>query len=127
MKWGTIALASESKNKGSVQKIVLVSFRFSNIGIFRWNRPIKMVKDMLKKYGFQTYLYIKVFGKDELWAITSLAENSQFESLEKEPLVAYVAALENSLPLDLVAVDKIVEEQLPVAYLVLRKKDKSVS
>ena len=120
-------LASASRNEGSVQKIVLVSFRFSNIGIFKWNRPIKMVKDLLKKYGFKTYLYIKVFGKDELWAITSLAENSQFESLEKEPLVAYAASLENSLPLDLVAVDKIVGEQLPVAYLVFRKKDKSVS
>ena len=146
-------MTKDSKNTDSAQKIVLVSFRFSNIGIFKWNRPIKMVKDLLKtvdnleraiahaqqspdgdlqslllkKYGFKTYLYIKVFGKDELWAITSLAENSQFESLEKEPLVAYAASLENSLPLDLVAVDKIVEEQLPVAYLVFRKKDKSVS
>jgi hypothetical protein len=120
-------MASTSEKEEFVQKIVLVSFRFSNIGIFDWNRPIAMVKEILKKAGFETYLYIKVFGEDELWAITSLAETSKFENLESEPLVAYAASLEHSLPLDLVAVDKIVEEQLPVGYLFFRKKDESAS
>jgi hypothetical protein len=120
-------MTSKPGQEGFFSKIVLVSFSFSNIGIFSWDRPIAMLKDILKKYKFKTYLYIKVFGKDELWAIASLAEGSKFESLESEPLVAYVASLVNSLPLDLMAVDKIVEEQLPVGYLFFRKKDKSIS
>ena len=120
-------MASVPKRKGSVQRIGLVSFRFSNIGIFSWNRPLSMAKELMNKFKFKTYVYIKVFGKDELWAITSLTKTSKFESLEKEPLVAYVAYLENSLPLDLMVIDKIVEEQLPVGYLFLRKKSESVS
>lgn len=119
---------SAASNTGvSAQKIGLVSFRFSNIGIFSWDRPIPKSKEILEKNGFKTYLYIKVFGDDELWAIVSLEETSKLESLETEPIVAYVASLEKSLPLDLEAVDKIVREQLPVGYLFFRKKDKPVS
>ena len=118
-------MVSLSQNVDFVQKIVLVSFRFSNIGIFRWDRPIPMLKEILKTYGFKTYLYIKVFGKDELWAIASLTENSKFESLKKERLVAYAASLEKSLPLDLMAIDKIVEGQFPVGYLFFKRKNKS--
>jgi hypothetical protein len=120
-------MVSLSQNVDFVQKIVLVSFRFSNIGIFRWDRPIPMLKEILKTYGFKTYLYIKVFGKDELWAIASLTENSKFESLKKERLVAYAASLEKSLPLDLMAIDKIVEGQFPVGYLFFKRKNKSIS
>ncbi len=120
-------MESLSKRKRSFKRIGLVSFRFSNIGIFSWNRPLKMVKQLLEKNKFKNYVYIKVFGKDELWAISSVTRTSNFESLEKEPLVAYVAYLETSLPLDLIAVDKIVEEQLPVGYLFFRKKGESVS
>jgi len=120
-------MGAVSKRKGSIQRIGLVSFKFSNIGIFSWKRPLTMAKELLKKHRFKIYLFIKVFGKDELWAITSLTNTSKFESLEKEPLVAYVASLENSLPLDLIAVDKIVEEQLPVGYLFFRKKGESIS
>jgi hypothetical protein len=123
----TKTMASTSQKEDFVQKIVLVSFRFSNIGIFSWDRPISMLKELLKKYGFKTYVYIKVFGKDELWAIASLTENSKFESLKRERLVAYAASLEKSLPLDLMAIDKIVEGQFPVGYLFFRKKNKSMS
>jgi hypothetical protein len=121
------AMAATSKEVAAVQKIVLVSFSFSNVGIFRWDRPISMIKEILEKNGFKTYLYIKVFGVDEMWAITSTEETGNFGSLEQEPIVAYVAWLEKSLPLDLVAVDKIVREQLPVGYLFFRKKGKSIS
>ena len=120
-------MVSIPQNEDFAQKIVLVSFRFSNIGIFSWDRPIPMLKEILKKYGFKTYLYIKVFGRDELWAIASLAENSKFESLKRERLVAYAASLEKSLPLDLMAIDKIVEGQFPVGYLFFKKKNKSSS
>ena len=120
-------MATASKEAVPAQKIGLVSFRFSNIGIFSWNRPITKIKAILEKNGFKTYLYIKVFGDDELWAITSLEETSKFEKLEIEPIVAYVASLENSLPLDLEAVDKIVREQLPVGYLFFRKKERPIS
>ena len=120
-------MASISQKEEFVQKIVLVSFRFSNIGIFSWDRPIPMLKEILKKYGLKTYLYIKVFGKDELWAIASLTDNSKFETLKKERLVAYAASLEKSLPLDLMAIDKIVEGQFPVGYLFFRKRNKSIS
>jgi glycerophosphoryl diester phosphodiesterase len=116
-----------SKKVAVVQRIVLVSFRFSNIGMFGWDRPIPMVKEVLEKYGFKIYLYIKVFGEDELWAITSLEETFKFENLMKEPFVAYAASLENSLPLDLITIDSIIREQLPVGYLFFRKKGKSIS
>lgn len=122
-----MTMATASKKTVPVQKIGLVSFRFSNIGIFKWDRPIPKIKAILEKNGFKTYLYIKVFGDDELWAITSLEETSKFEKLEIEPIVAYVASLENSLPLDLEAVDKIVREQLPVGYLFFRKKERPIS
>jgi hypothetical protein len=120
-------MAATSKDTAPVQKIGLVSFRFSNIGIFSWNRPISKIREILEKCGFQIYLYIKVFGEDELWAITSFEGTGKIESLETEPIVAYGASLENSLPLDLEAVDKIVREQLPVGYLFFRKKDKPIS
>lgn len=120
-------MAVSSKEPPNNQKIGLVSFKFSNIGIFSWNRPLSMIKRILEKYGFNIYLYIKVFGEDELWAITSFEKTGKFESLEKEPIIAYTASLENSLPLDLIAVDKIVREQLPVAYLFFRKKDETIS
>lgn len=120
-------MATTFKEAANNQKIGLVSFRFSNIGIFSWNRPLSMIKKILEKHGFKTYLYIKVFGEDELWAITSFEETGEFESLEKEPIVAYTASLENSLPLDLIVVDKIVREQLPVGYLFFRKKDEALS
>jgi hypothetical protein len=120
-------MVSIPQNEDFAQKIVLVSFRFSNVGIFIWDRPISMLKEILKKYGFKTYLYIKIFGRDELWAIASLAENSKFESLKRERLVAYAASLEKSLPLDLMAIDKIVEGQFPVGYLFFKKKNKSIA
>ena len=120
-------MATTSKKAAVAQKIVLVSFKFSNIGIFGWDRPIPKIKEVLKKYGFKIYLYIKVFGEDEVWAITSLEETANFERLVKEPFVAYVASLENSLPLDLEVVDKIVREQLPVGYLFFRKKERPIS
>jgi hypothetical protein len=120
-------MAATSKQAAAVQKIVLVSFRFSNIEIFSWERPISMIRKVLEKYGFKIYLYIKVFGEDELWAITSLEEAVKCESLVKEPVVAYAASLENSLPLDLMIVDAIIKEQLPVGYLFFEKRDKSVS
>ena len=120
-------MATALKEAAATQKIGLVSFRFSNVGIFKWNRPLSTIKKLLEKHGFKIYLYIKVFGEDELWAITSFEETGKLESLEKEPIIAYTASLENSLPLDLIAVDKIVREQLPVAYLFFRKKDESIS
>jgi hypothetical protein len=120
-------LAAVSKNMAPVQKIGLVSFKFSNIGILSWNRPISKIRGILEKYGFKTYLYIKVFGGDELWAITSFEGTGKTEILETEPIVAYAASLENSLPLELVTVDKIVREQLPVGYIFFRKKDKAIS
>jgi len=116
-----------SKKVAVSQRVVLVSFRFSNIEMFDWDRPIPMIKKVLEKYGFKIYLYIKVFGEDELWAITSLEETAKFETLVKEPVVAYAASLEKSLPLDLITIDAIIKEQLPVGYLFFRKKDKSIS
>jgi hypothetical protein len=124
---GEKQMAVTSKKATVAQKIVLVSFKFSNIGIFGWDRPIPKIKEVLKKYGFKIYLYIKVFGEDEVWAITSLEETVNFEHLVKEPFVAYVASLENSLPLDLITIDTIIKEQLPVGYLFFRKKEKSIS
>ena len=117
-----------SKNSASqeslpVYKTGLISFKFSNIGIIKWSRPLSIVKEILKKHGFKTYLYVKVFGVDELWAITSLESSSVFENTEKEAIVAYTASLENALPLDLLAIDRIEQKQLPVAYLFFRKKD----
>jgi hypothetical protein len=109
-----------------VQKTGLISFKFSNIGIIGWDRPISMVKEVLSKHGFKTYLYVKVFGVDELWAITSLESSSVFENTEKEPIVAYTASLENALTLDLLAIDRIEEKQLPVAYVFFRKKDEKI-
>ena len=44
-----------------VQKIGLISFKFSNAGIIGWDRPISMAKEVLNKHGFKIYLYIKVF------------------------------------------------------------------
>jgi hypothetical protein len=117
-----------SASKAAVaQKIVLVSFRFSNIGIFSWDRPIPMMKELLEKCGFKIYLYIKVFGEDELWAITSVEKEVKFERLVKEPVVAYAASLKTSLQLDLITVDAIIKEQLPVGYLFFRKNDKAIS
>lgn len=120
-------MAATSKKPHYAQKIVLVSFRFSNIDIFSWDRPIPMIKKVLEKYGFKIYLYIKVFGEDELWAITSIEKTVKFENLAQEAVVAYVASLENSLPLDLTTVDLIIKEQLPVGYLFFRKDDKPIS
>jgi hypothetical protein len=120
-------MAATSKEAAVVQKVVLVSFRFSNIEIFSWERPIPMVKKVLEKYGFKIYLYIKVFGEDEMWAITSVEEAVKCENLVKEPVVAYAASLETSLPLDLMIVDAIIKEQLPVGYLFFKKKDSSIS
>lgn len=127
LKKGERGMTGASKDMSTVQKIGLVSFKFSNIGIFSWNRPISKIRGILEKCGFKIYLYIKVFGEDELWAITSFEGTGKTESLETEPIVAYAASLENSLPLDLVAVDKIVREQLPVGYIFFRKKDKGIS
>jgi len=110
-----------------VHKTGLISFKFSNIGIFEWDRPLSMAKKILETYGFKTYLYVKVFGVDELWAITSLQGASEFEKLEKEPIIAYTASLENALPLDLLAIDKIEKKQLPVGYVFFRKKNKSIT
>jgi hypothetical protein len=120
-------MATALNKAATTQKIGLVSFRFSSVGIFKWNRPLSTIKKLLEKHGFKIYLYIKVFGEDELWAITSFEETGKLESLEKEPIIAYTASLENSLPLDLITVDKIVREQLPVGYLFFRKKDESIS
>jgi hypothetical protein len=120
-------MAVTSKEAAVAQKIVLVSFRFSNIDIFSWDRPIPMIKEALAKCGFKIYLYIKVFGEDELWAITSVEKAVNFERLVKEPFVAYAASLEHSLPLDLITIDTIIKEQLPVGYLFFRKKDKAIS
>jgi hypothetical protein len=120
-------MATKSKEAVVAQKIVLVSFRFSNIGIFSWDRPIPMIKKVLEKYGFKIYLYIKIFGEDEVWAVTSLEKNVNFEDLVKESCVAYAASLANSLPLDLITIDIIIKEQLPVGYLFFRKKDKPTS
>ena len=112
-------MTAASKDMAPIQKIGLVSFKFSNIGIFSWNRPISKIRGILEKYGFKTYLYIKVFGGDELWAITSFEGTGKTEILETEPIVAYAASLENSLPLELVTVDKIVREHSKYADLVL--------
>jgi hypothetical protein len=120
-------MVATSKEAAVAQKIVLVSFRFSNVGIFSWDRPIPMIKEVLEKCGFKIYLYIKVFGEDELWAITSVEKTVKFEKLMKEPIVAYAASLEKSLQLDLITVDTIIKEQLPVGYLFFRKKDKALS
>jgi hypothetical protein len=120
-------MATTSKENVATQKVVLISFRFSNIDIFSWERPISMIKKVLEKYGFKIYLYIKVFGMDEVWAITSLERNGNLENIMKEPCVAYAASLENSLPLDLITIDTIIKEQLPVGYLFFRKEDKPIS
>jgi hypothetical protein len=120
-------MATTTKDVTPIQKIGLVSFRFSNIGILSWDRPISKVREILEKHGFKTYLYIKVFGDDELWAIISFEGTGKIENLETEPIVAYAASLEKSLPLDLEAVDKIVREKLPVGYLFFRKRAKTVS
>lgn len=120
-------MAATPKDAPAVQKIGLVSFKFSNIGILGWDRPIPKIRETLEKYGFKIYLYIKVFGEDEIWAITSFEGTGKIEGVETEPIVAYAASLEKSLPLDLVTVDKIVREQLPVGYLFFRKKDKAIS
>ena len=109
-----------------VHKTGLISFKFSNIGIFDWDRPLSTVKTMTEKHGFKPYLYVKVFGVDELWAITSLQSSNEFEKIEKEPIIAYTASLENALPLDLLAIDKIVKNQLSVGYIFFRKKDESI-
>jgi len=109
-----------------VNKIGLISFKFSNIGIFEWDRPLSMVKKILENHEFKTYLYVKVFGMDELWAITSLQSSKEFEKIEKEPIIAYTASLENALPLDLLAIDKIEKSQLPVGYVFFRKKDTGI-
>jgi hypothetical protein len=106
-----------------IQKTGLISFKFSNVGIAKWNRPLSKVKKILKNHGFKTYLYVKVFGVDELWAITSLESSSVFEKTEKEPIVAYTATLKNALPLDLLAIDKIEKNQLPVSYIFFTKKE----
>jgi hypothetical protein len=110
-----------------VQKVGLISFKFSNVGIIKWNRPVSMVKKILKKHGFKTYLYVKVFGVDELWAITSLESSSVFENTEKESIVTYTASLKTALPLDLLAIDKIEKKQLPVGYIFFRKKDEKIN
>lgn len=111
----------------SIQKIGLISFKFSNVGIVRWNRPISKVREILKNHGFKTYLYVKVFGVDELWAITSLESSNVFEKTEKEAIVAYTATLKNALPLDLLAIDKIEKNQLPVSYIFFTKKERVVN
>jgi hypothetical protein len=111
-------MATALKQAATTQKIGLVSFRYSNVGIFSWNRSLSMIKKILENHDFKIYLYIKVFGVDE---------TGKLESLEREPIIAYTASLENSLPLDLIAVDKIVREQLPVGYLFFRKKDEAIS
>jgi hypothetical protein len=120
-------MTTKSKELADAEKIGLISFSFSNIGIIGWDRPLSTIRKLLENYGFKTYLYIKVFGVDELWAITSFEKTHKLEALEKEPIVTYAASLENSLPLDLMAVDKIVQEQLPVGYIFFRKKDKTIS
>ena len=120
-------MATTFKEAVVAQEIVLVSFRFSKIDIFSWDRPIRIIKKVLENYGFKIYLYIKVFGEDEVWAITSLEKNAKFENILREPCVAYVALLEKSLPLDLITVDTIIKEQLPVGYLFFGKKDKTIS
>lgn len=120
-------MANTLKENINAQKIVLISFRFSTIGIFSWDRPISVIKELLEKYGFKIYLYIKVFGEDEVWAITSLEKDAKFENMMKEPCVAYAVSLEKSLPLDLITIDSIIREQLPVGYLFFRKNDKPIS
>jgi hypothetical protein len=117
---------STNQDKLPVYKTGLISFKFSNVGIIDWDRPLSTVKKILKKHGFKTYLYVKVFGVDELWAITSLESSSVFENTEKEPIVAYTASLENALPLDLLAIDRIEKKQLPVGYVFFRKKDENI-
>jgi len=121
-------MSEEITNQESlpINKIGLISFKFSNIGIFEWDRPLSMVKKILETHGFKTYLYVKVFGVDELWVITSLQSFKEFEKIEKEPSIAYTASLENALPLDLLVIDKIVKSQLPVGYVFFRKKDTSI-
>jgi len=83
-----------------------------------------MIEKILEKYGFKIYLTIKVLSEDELRTIACIEAPDKFESPEKEPIVTYAASLENSLPLDLLAIDRIVREQLPVGYLFSGKKIK---
>jgi hypothetical protein len=109
-----------------IQKTGLISFKFSNVGIVKWNRPLSMVKKILRKQGFKTYLYVKVFGVDELWAITSLESSNVFEKTEKESIVTYTATLKTALPLDLLAIDKIEKNQLPVGYVFFTKKEGNI-
>ena len=125
---GKLEMSEKLTNQESlpVHKTGLISFKFSNIGIFDWDRPLSTIKTVTEKHGFKPYLYVKVFGVDELWAITSLQSSNEFEKIEKEPIIAYTASLENALPLDLLAIDKIVKNQLPVGYIFFRKKDESI-
>jgi hypothetical protein len=85
-------MATALKEAATTQKIGLVSFRFSNVGIFSWNRSLSTIKKLLEKHDFKIYLYIKVFGEDELWAITSFEETGKLESLEKAYYCLYCVA-----------------------------------
>jgi len=103
--------------------ISLINARYSSIDKGDWNGTKNHLNGLLEDQGFETYLLIRIFGRDELWAVSSCKDAHSIETIEHKPYVIDVALLNRSLPFDEKTVGDVIRRGLPVGYLLFKKRN----
>jgi len=111
------------KNQKNAHRLRLgyLSAKYSKVDKEDWVETKNSLTNILKKRGLDVYLIIRMFGRDEIWAVFSYAGPEAIRRIKKNRIVNYVATLTRSLPFDEKIVADIVEKALPVAYLMFRR------
>ena len=77
---------------------------------------------VLDKEKLEIVTVIKLFGKDEVWAVFSFTNPDALDILEDNSSVNYAAVLSINSEFDKKVMSEIIDNHLPVAYLLFKKK-----
>ncbi|MCJ7633273.1 hypothetical protein MUP77_12890 [Candidatus Bathyarchaeota archaeon] len=103
--------------------ISLVNIRYSSVDKGDWKATEDYLNDLLEKRGLETFLFIRAFGKDQVWAVSSSKNVHSVEKIQQKPYVIDVAVLTRSLPFNQKVFGDIIKKELPVGYILLKKRN----
>jgi hypothetical protein len=106
-----------------LEKFCITSINQSDPSETSWRLTETHFIDLFAKKNMIIYVIARIFGKDEIWTISSYRTVESLRALRYEPSINYVAPLTHVLPLNEDLMKEIRAKKLPKAYIFIRTEE----